>query len=90
MQKTITKEHKIIVTHLRKSRSLAKHILKVTNSYGSALIEHKFVIKTPISEKTDMITEIEFLPLIRLYKKGEDKIVSDENLINEDIEDVAI
>ena len=90
MQKTITKDHKIIVKHLRKSRSLAKHILKVSNSYGSALIEHKFVIKTPLSKEVDMITEIEFLPLIRLYKKGEDKIIDDENLINEDIEDVTI
>ena len=90
MQKTITKDHKIVVSHLRKSRELAKHILKVTNSYGSALIEHKFIIKTKLSPGIDMITEIEFLPLIRLYKEGEDKIVNDENLINEDIEDVTI
>ena len=87
MQKAITKNHKIVVTHLRKSRELAKYILKVTNSYGSALIEHKFIIKTKVSPDVDMITEIDFLPLLRLYKEGKNKIVSDENLINEDAEE---
>ena len=85
-----TKEHKIVVAHLRKSRDLGKHILKISNKYGSALIEHKFVIKTVVSPKIDMVTEIEFLPIIRLYKPDKNKIVDDENLINEDIEDVSV
>ena len=88
MQK-ITNEHKIIVEHLRESRNLSKNILKVSNEYGSAIIEHKFIIKNHISEKIDMITEITFLPMIRLYKQGKTKIIDDENLLNEDIEDVT-
>ena len=54
------------------------------------MIEHKFVIKTVVSPKIDMVTEIEFLPIIRLYKPDKNKIVDDENLINEDIEDVSV
>lgn len=82
----MTPEHEIIIKHLRKSRDLGKNILAVSNEYGSALIEHKFVLKTVVSPKVEMITEIEFLPIIRLYKSDKNKIVDDENLINEDIE----
>lgn len=85
-----TKEHKIVVAHLRKSRDLGKHILKISNEYGSALIEHKFILKTVVGTKVEMVTEIEFLPIIRLYKPDKSKIVDDENLINEDIEDVSV
>jgi len=88
MQK-LTKEHKIIVDHLRTSRDFGKHILQVSNEYGSALISHKFIIKTEINEVVTMETEIEFMPIIRLYKSGNNKIVDDEDLINEDVEDVS-
>jgi len=90
MNQKMTPQHKIFVRHLRKTRNLAKYVLKVSNEYGSALIEHKFVVETKIRPGTTLISEVEFLPLVRLYKNGKGKIVSDENLINEDEEDVAV
>lgn len=82
----MTPEHEIIVRHLRKSRDLGKHILTVSNGYGSALIEHKFKLTTLVSDRIEMITEITFMPNIRLYKSTGSKIVDDESLLNEDIE----
>ena len=80
------KEHEIIVQHLRKSRDISKHILKVVPGTGSAIICHKFIIKTVVSERIVIESEIKFLPLIRMYKAGEDKIVDNEDLLNEDVE----
>lgn len=85
MQKTITNTHKIIVKHLRQSRFYGKHILKVTNEYGSVIIKHSIHVETKINKSDTMITELNFLPIVRLYKKG-NKIINDENLINEDLE----
>ena len=81
--------HRIIVKHLRKSRELGQHVLKVSNEYGSALISHRFEIRTEIAQGIVIYSKVNFLPEIRLYKKGQKKIISDENLLNEDIEDVA-
>lgn len=89
MTQVVLPEHEIIVAHLRKSRNISKHILKVNNEYGSALIEHKIVLKTHVDDRIDMVTEISFLPFLRLYKTGKNKIVDDENLLNEDIENVV-
>ena len=85
----ITENHKIVIKHLRKSRELSKHILKVNNECGSALISHSFEIRTEIEPGIVMYSKIDFIPLIRLYKTGQSKIVNDENLLNEDIEDVT-
>ena len=82
----LTKEHKIIVSHLRKSRDIGKHILKVVPDIGSAMIEHKFVLKTCVSDRVEMKSEISFLPEIRMYKSMGSKIVDDESLLKEDIE----
>ena len=84
--KTMVKEHEIIIKHLRKSRELGKHILTVVPETGSAIISHKVVIKTVVSERINVESEIKFLPLIRLYKTGRSKIVDNENLLNEDVE----
>ena len=77
-------EHEIVIKHLRKSRELGKHILKITPQVGSSVIKHKFIVKSCVTDRVEMISEITFLPLIRLYKK--DKIVDDENIMNEDVE----
>lgn len=82
----MNERHKIIIKHLRKARSIGKHILKVVSIEGSAVITHSFKIETVVSDTETMITTIEFLPSIRLYKKEGSKIVDDENLLNEDIE----
>lgn len=82
----MTQEHDIIVRHLRKSRDIGKHVLKVVTETGSVIIKHKFIVTTFVSEKIVMESTICFLPLTRMYKKGKDKIVDDENLLNEDIE----
>lgn len=81
-------EHEIIVKHLSKSRDLGKHILEVSPQTGSALISHKFKLTTHVSDRIEMITEIDFMPTIRLYNKGQNKIVNDENLLNEDVVNV--
>ena len=51
-----------------------------------AIISHKVVLKTVVGERIDMVTEIDFMPIIRLYKPGQNKIVDDEDLLNEDVE----
>ncbi len=84
-----TKEHMVIIKHLRKTRELGKHILKVNNEYGSALISHGFEIRSEIDPGIVMYSKVDFIPLIRMYKTGKDKIVDDENLLNEDIENVT-
>lgn len=89
MTQEVAPEHEIIVKHLRKSRALGKHILKVAPDTGSALISHKFKLTTFVSDRLEMITEIDFLPVIRLYKTGQNKIVDNEDLLNEDIENVV-
>lgn len=89
MVKKISPEQEIIVRHLRKSRDISKHILKVSNAYGSALISHKYVLTTFVDDRIEMKTEIDFLPVIRLYKKDQNKIVDNEDLLNEDIENVV-
>ena len=81
------KEHKVVVRHLRKARDFGKQILNTTPEDGSALISHEFVIKTEVEPGSVMESRISFLPLVRLYKDGKDKIVNDENLLNEDVED---
>lgn len=82
----MTSEHEIIVGHLRKSRDIGKHILKVVPETGSAIIEHKFIIKTFLSERINMESEITFLPNVRMYKKPGVTIVDDESLLKEDVE----
>jgi len=81
---SLAPEQEIIVKHLRKSRDLSKHILKITPGVGSSVIKHKFIVTSCVSDRVEMISEITFLPLIRLYKT--DKIVDDENIMNEDVE----
>lgn len=83
-------EHEIIIKHLRKSRELGKHILKVSPETGSAIISHKFIVTSFVDDRIELKTEIDFLPIIRLYKSGQNKIVDDEDLLNEDIENVVI
>ena len=85
----ITPEHEIIIKHLRKSRELGKQILETTPMMGSALISHKFKLTTFVDDRIEMITEIDFLPSIRLYKPGQNTIVDDEDILKEDIENVA-
>lgn len=82
----VTSEHEIIVSHLRKSRDIGKHILTVVPETGSAIICHKVVLKTVVGERITIESEIKFLPLIRLYKTGKNKIVDNEDLLNEDAE----
>ena len=86
----MTKEKEVIVKHLRKSREMGIHILENTPGKGSAIIEHKFKLVTQVSERVEMISEITFMPGIRLYKEGENKIVDDEDLLKEDVENVVV
>jgi hypothetical protein len=83
----MTNTNKQLIRHLRRGRHYAKEILNVTSQYGSAIISHKVEVKTPLNDNETMITTIEMLPDIRLYRKGNTKIVNDENLLNEDMED---
>jgi hypothetical protein len=76
-----------LIRHLRRSRHYAKEILNVTSQYGSAIISHKVEVKTPINDNETLISTIEMLPDVRLYRRGNTKIVNDENLLNEDVED---
>ena len=78
--------HKQLVRHLRKSRHYGKIMLNLTSQYGSALISHKVIVKTPLNDNEMLETTIDLLPVVRLYRKGNNKIVEDENLLNEDEE----
>jgi hypothetical protein len=82
----MSKTHSQLIRHLRRSRYYAKEILNVTSQYGSALISHKIIVKTPLNDNEILETTIDLLPDVRLYRKDNDKIVSDENLLNEDVE----
>jgi hypothetical protein len=85
----MTKTNSQIVRHLRRSRHYAKEILNVTSQYGSAIISHKIEVKTPLNDNEILISTIEMLPDVRLYRTGNDEIVSDENLLNEDLEETT-
>ena len=86
IKKELFKTNKEIVKHLHNSRDLGKEVLQVVPEIGSAIISHSFRIETKINEKTIIISEINFLPLMRLYNKQGSVIIGDESLLNEDVE----
>jgi hypothetical protein len=75
------------VQHLRKSRHYAKGFLDATSEFGSVLISHKIIITTPLADNEILETTIDMLPVVRLYRTNNTKIVDDENLLNEDMEE---
>jgi len=70
------------INHLRQSREIAKHLLKIGKNETSALISHKVVIK---DNKVTLETEIDLLPIRRIYKQGS-KLVEDNDLTFEMLE----
>jgi hypothetical protein len=64
-----------------------KELFNVAPEKGSVLISHKVEIKTPINDNETMITVVDMLPITRIYRTKNAKIVSDENLLNEDTEE---
>lgn len=77
-------EHEIIVSHLRKSRDIGKHILKIVPEAGSAIIEHKIILITQISEKEVIKSTISLLPIVRIYKKNGMLVINDVNIATEE------
>lgn len=75
------------IEHLRKSRYYAKELFFMAPEKGSILISHRVEIKTPINDNETMITVIDMLPVTRIYRTKNAKIVDDENLLNEDMEE---
>jgi hypothetical protein len=76
-----------LVRHLRRARFYAKELFNVAPEKGSVLISHKVEIKTPINDNETMITVVDMLPVTRIYRTKNTKIVNDENLLNEDTEE---
>ena len=77
-------KHKIIVSHLRKSREYGKHILKIVPGVGSAVIEHEITLTTQISEKENIKSTITLLPIVRIYKKNGTLLINDEKIATEE------
>lgn len=77
-----TKRHKITINHLRYTRNIGKYILQLVPESGSAIISHKFEVTTIINPSEKMISTVEILPAIRMYKKEE--IIEDESLLTEE------
>lgn len=74
---------KIILSHhLRKSRKIAKAVLKTLPLKSSVIISHRIELRDGIST---VITEIEVTGT-RFYKSGASKIINDETLLKELIE----
>jgi len=68
--------------HLRLSREIGKHLLKIGKNETSVVIEHKIDVE---NDTAKLHTSITLLPIRRLYKDG-DKIISDEDLLYEMLE----
>jgi hypothetical protein len=85
----MTKANTQLIRHLRSVRFYAKEFFNVAPEKGSVLISHRVEIKTPINDNETMITVIDMLPVTRIYRTKNTKIVSDENLLNEDTEESA-
>ena len=77
-------EFDIIVKHLHEAHRISKHPLFMRDEYGSAIIEHRMVIRTKVNDNITMETEITFMPLVRRYRK--EKIIEDDNLVAEIME----
>lgn len=78
-------EFDIIVKHLHESHRISQHPLFMRDEFGSAIIEHRMIIKTQVNEHITMETEVTFMPLIRRYRK--EKIIEDDNLVAEIMEE---
>ena len=70
--------------HLDKSYELAKSMLKMGKNETSAIIKHRLTHKPG---KSELITDLTVLPIRRVYKEG-NKIVDDEYLFHEIVEEV--
>jgi hypothetical protein len=87
MSEERTKANTQLIRHLRRSRFYAKELFSVAPEKGSVLISHRVEVKTPINDNETMITVIDMLPVTRIYRTKNAKIVDDENLLNEDTEE---
>jgi len=79
-------EFEIIKRHLKESHRISKHPIFLRD-YGSAIIEHRMIIRTVVNEHITMESEITFMPLVRRYQKGKEKIIDDDNLVYEVMEE---
>ena len=70
--------------HLDKSYDLAKSLLKMGKNETSVIIEHQIRM---INGKSELITNLTVFPIRRVYKEGS-KIVDDDYLTHEIVEDV--
>jgi len=77
-------EFDIIVNHLHEAHRISQHPLFMRDEFGSAIIEHKMIIRTQVNEHITMETEVTFMPLVRRYRK--EKIIEDDNLVAEIME----
>lgn len=73
--------------HLRISRDIGKHFMKVGKKETSVIISHKVEITD--GSDAHLITTINLLPVRRMYNDG-DEIVCDGYLLHEMQEDIEV
>lgn len=76
---------KALERHLRISRDIGKHFMKIGKGETSVIISHKVDIMD--DDNAHLKTSIELLPVRRMYREGT-TVVSDDYLMYEMVEDV--
>lgn len=76
-----------IERHLRLSRIISKHFMKIGKKETSTIISHKVVIDD--DGDAHLKTTIDLLPIRRMYNDGT-KVITDEYLMYEMEEDIEV